>query len=166
MKFPKFHEAMKLVMKRHARQVDKAGVPYILHLTCVAAYVADGYGVERREDLMVTALLHDIVEDYDYPLQAIQIVFGDDVAEAVDVLSKKEGQPYAEYIDGIANNWLALRVKLKDLRHNMNLERMANVQEDPDKRMHRMLKYSKAYAKLSIILEEQNDKEGTDQPTQ
>ena len=154
MAFERFHEALRLVMQHHASHVDKAGVPYIMHLTRVAGYVAEAYPGDRMEDLMITALLHDIIEDCKYPSQGIQIIFGDEIAEAVCVLSKKPGQGYDDYIDGILGNYLAIRVKLWDLRHNMDASRLQNVVEPQEKRMKRLAKYSKAYQRILIKMEE------------
>ena len=111
-----FDEAMALATTAHAGQVDKAGVPYILHPAAVAAAVAE-YG----ETAMVVALLHDVVEDTDTTIETIRDRFGPEVAGPVDLLTKPEGSDldYDTYLDRICADPIAATVKLADMRHNM-----------------------------------------------
>ena len=63
--------AVKLAEKLHEGQVDKLGIPYIVHVQDVADRVSD-----RGEDYIIVGLLHDSVEDTDISLESIEEKFG------------------------------------------------------------------------------------------
>ena len=50
--------------------------------------------------------------------------FGDEIADAVDILTHDKNVPYEDYIETITTNLIAVRVKLADLKHNMRLDRI------------------------------------------
>lgn len=121
--------------RKHEGQVDKAGVPYINHPRAVAAKLDSD--VEKA-----VALLHDTVEDTDATVEEIKEVFGEEIADAVEVLTHPKDEPYMDYIRRIWTNRLARDVKLADLEHNMDLSRLnGNVTE---KDLERVEKYKKA----------------------
>ena len=125
--------------KAHKGQFDKAGVPYIEHPKAVAAMVDDDMG-------KAVAYLHDVVEDTEVSIDDIRKEFGNKVADAVDVLTRKKGVSYMDYIRGINSNSLAVKVKRADLTHNMNLSRLSVISDEDIKRVK---KYQKAYKILS-----------------
>lgn len=112
----KFDEAMQFATAAHSGQVDKAGVPYILHPAAVAAAVA-----EHGETAMIVALLHDVVEDTDTTIETIRGRFGPEIADPVGLLTKPggEGVDYDAYLDEICADQVAATVKLADMRHNI-----------------------------------------------
>ena len=126
--------ARALAAYAHLGQVDKAGNPYITHPLAVAE------GVEG-EDAKIAALLHDTVEDTFVTNRTIRELFGDDVADAVDLLTHREGEDYFDYVRRAGKNPIARQVKLSDLRHNMDLSRLKEVTE---KDLKRLEKYKKA----------------------
>ena len=72
--------------KAHGKQVRKyTGERYISHPVAVAFTVART--PEASDEMIVAALLHDVVEDTPYTLDAIRHNFGDDVAYLVDHLT-------------------------------------------------------------------------------
>lgn len=125
--------------EKHAGQVDKAGTPYIEHPRAVAAML------DSTEEKVV-AFLHDVVEDTDTTVDDVRDEFGDEIADAVDVITHRDGVSYMDYVRSIWKNSLARKVKLADLTHNMDLSRLDYVTE-ADKR--RVEKYKKAYKILS-----------------
>ena len=125
--------------KAHSGQKDLAGSPYIDHPRTVAACVSG-------EKAKIVALLHDVVEDTGVSINDIRVEFGDNIAEAVRVLTRPDGVSYMDYIRGIKKNELAREVKLADLKHNMDLSRLPNVS---DRDIKRVKKYKKAYDILS-----------------
>ena len=125
--------------KAHEGQVDKSGKPYFGHPKAVAAMV-------EGEVEKTVAYLHDVVEDTGVSVEEIRSLFGDEVADAVDLLTHREGVPYFDYVEKIKANPVARRVKMADLTHNMDLSRLDTVTE---KDLKRIEKYKKAYAMLA-----------------
>jgi (p)ppGpp synthase/HD superfamily hydrolase len=117
----KLPEAMEQARQAHYGQVDKGGKPYIEHPLRVA-YSVRQWGV----DAMVVALLHDVLEDTDYELTDLSAK----QKEALDALTRQDGEVYADYVQRVSKNALATVVKVADLRDNMSSERMASL---PDK---------------------------------
>ena len=73
---------------------------------------------------IAAAYLHDIVEDTDVTLDTLRIVgFPERTIMLVDLLTRKEGQSYSEYIDTLlqSNDREAMLVKLADLNDNSNI---------------------------------------------
>jgi len=112
--------AMAFAKKEHKGHVDKVGKDYF---TYHIAVVADRVKAKTTDPVAVaTAYLHDVVEDTDVGLDVIRKEFGDAVADAVGMLTRPTGVPYAEYIAGLkaSDNETALLVKLADLATNLS----------------------------------------------
>lgn len=120
--------AYMIAKEAHKGQKDKAGEDYIKHPVYVAKHV-------KGRDAKVVALLHDVVEDTDKTIDFIRGNFGDKIAEAVSLLTHDKSVPYAEYVLSIKANDLARKVKIQDLRHNMNLCRLKEVTVDDARRV-------------------------------
>jgi len=133
------NKAFKLAKAAHAGQLDKGGKSYINHPIAVAAIV------ETQEEKTV-ALLHDVVEDTPVTLDELkEHGFPETVVAAVDVLTKRPGVDYGEYIQRVKKNPLALVVKIADMTHNMDLSR---IQNPTAKDYARIDKYKKILAEL------------------
>ena len=111
----------------HEKQKDQAGKKYIKHPLYVARHV-------KGRKAKVVALLHDVVEDSYMSVNVIREAFGDDVANAVELLTHDKKKSYMEYIFAIKENALARKVKIQDLIHNINLCRLKRVYLDDAKR--------------------------------
>ncbi len=136
---PLTKKAMKLCYEAHKDQVDKSGIPYVFHPIHVAEQMTD-------EITTVVALLHDVVEDTDYTLQDIaDMGFGEQVTEALALMTHKKGVPYLDYVARLKDNPVARAVKLAELEHNSELGRLEEVDEAALKRVE---KYKKARAIL------------------
>ena len=111
-------KAMKIAFDIHRDQVDKGGYPYIAHPLHLAEQMA-------TEDGTIVALLHDVIEDGDISLDYLKSEgFSDEVIKAIDLLTRKKGQTYSEYILEISKYPLAKSVKIKDLMHNLDESRI------------------------------------------
>ena len=134
------NRAYRLALKAHENQVDKGGKPYIEHVMKVASSFVGDY--ETR----IVALLHDVIEDTPYTLEdIIQEGFSKSIIEAISVITKSDDMDYMEYIEAISNNEIARKVKIADLRHNMDISRIPN----PSKQdFERIIKYQKALVYL------------------
>ncbi len=131
----KLKEIIDFIINAHEGQFRKSGEPYCIHPILVAS-VASHFSNE--EDLIATALLHDVVEDTQYSLDYIKKRWGDDIAHMVDGLTKIDEIREHELIPSSSHNKLlssamtfrkmliasiddvrVLVVKLCDRLHNM-----------------------------------------------
>ena len=120
--------ALALVRKKHQGQVDKAGKPYIEHLCAVAEAMS-------TDEEKAVALLHDIIEDTDTTAdQLLAYGFPASIVSTVQTLTHRHNMDYKQYIECIAQNELARKVKLADLAHNMDLSRIPNITPKDRKR--------------------------------
>ena len=135
----KTKKAMKFCYEAHKGQVDKTGVPYVFHPFHVAEQMTD-------EATTVVALLHDLVEDTEYTLEDIATLgFGQEIVDAVALMTHEDGVPYLDYVARLKSNPLARAVKLADLVHNSDLSRLGKVDDETKRRLE---KYKKAVAIL------------------
>lgn len=140
MKFAK--EALAFAVEAHKGQKDKGKKPYIYHPIYVAEQV-------EGDIAKSVAYLHDVVEDTKYTLEDLRNAgFSDEIVDAVDVLTKREGMSYEKYIEKVAKNPLATTVKLADLEHNSQISRIKNPTKKDLKRCemyHKMIGKLKNY---------------------
>ena len=132
---PLTKKAMKLCFNAHKEQTDKSGLPYVFHPFHLAEQMTD-------ETTTVAALLHDVVEDTDYTLDDLkEMGFGENIVDALALLTHDNSVPYLEYVERIKSNPIARAVKIADLTHNSDLSRLETVDE---KALERVEKYKKA----------------------
>lgn len=87
--------AAELATAAHQGQTRWDGSPYIFHCYRVASRVAHhGY---TSTEAVVTALLHDIVEDTPISLKAVEDMFGTKVAWSVDLLTQRKDESREAY---------------------------------------------------------------------
>lgn len=126
-KLDAIQEAFELAHKAHAEQIRATGEPYIIHPLSVAYILAE---LEMDVQGIIAALLHDVVEDTEYTLEDIRMMFGDDVAFLVDGVTKLSQFHYKDKEDQQLENFrkmfLAMAkdirvvvIKLADRLHNM-----------------------------------------------
>ncbi len=141
-------KAIEIAVKAHAGQTDKAGAPYVLHpLRMMLRMIT--------ETEMMTAVLHDVVEDgpgWTFERLATEGIPAT-VIEAVTYLTKRpeEEVDYERFIRRASTHPLASRVKLADLEDNMDLRRIAN---PTDRDLARIEKYRSGYALLKAMRNE------------
>jgi hypothetical protein len=114
-------DAIALAVQAHRGQTYAAtDQPFILH----------PLRVMLRFDvplLQTVAVLHDVVEDTGVSLESLSRAgFRTEVISAVDALTRRPGEPYHLYIERVALDQIASRVKCADLAENL-----ANNQRDP-----------------------------------
>ena len=132
-------KAMQICFNAHKNQLDKSGLPYIYHPIRVAEQMKD-------EKTIVVALLHDVVEDTDITINdIISLGFDEDIVEALKCMTHDKTVSYFDYIKKISTNSIATKVKLADLRDNMDLSRLDNVNDEDLKRLK---KYKESYQYL------------------
>jgi guanosine-3',5'-bis(diphosphate) 3'-pyrophosphohydrolase len=79
-------KAYEMAVEAHSQQRRKSGEPYILHPIEVARICAEEIGLGPTA--IISALLHDVVEDTDITLKEIHDIFGERIAKIVDGLTK------------------------------------------------------------------------------
>ena len=110
-------KALQIAARAHEGQVDKQGLPYILH----PLRVMDG--VEGL-DAKIVAVLHDVVEDTPVTFDDLEREgFSGRVLAAVRCVTHAEGETYADYVVRCRADPIARRVKLSDLADNTRLSR-------------------------------------------
>jgi len=82
---PNIKKAVEFAKAAHKNQTRKSGEEYVVHPLLVASLTA--YFIED-EDVVVAAILHDVVEDTDYTIYYIKDMFGEGVANLVEGLTK------------------------------------------------------------------------------
>lgn len=126
--------AIALAAQAHAAQINKDGTPYILH---PIRLMMKAHTDEER----MVAILHDTVEDTEITLEGLRGEFPAEIVDAVDCLTKRDGEEYQAAMERVATNRLATVVKMLDLRDNIDLTRLAEVGE---KELARTKKYHDA----------------------
>ena len=127
--------AIKIACDVHADQRDKAGEPYILHPLRLMQRFKD-------KSTMIVAVLHDVVENSQHDLNFIQAQgFDKSILEAVYAITKRKNEAYKDFIERLSLNDMAVKVKIEDLKDNLDLTRLKNI---VDKDLERIDKYHKA----------------------
>lgn len=133
-------KAINLSVEKHRGQIDKGGMPYILH----PLYLMTKMNTETEK---IVAVLHDIIEDTDITFNYLRSIgFSDEVLNALECLTRKNEEDYFSYIDRIKTNRIAVKVKLVDLEHNMDLRRIKNLTDEDIIRS--IKKYKRAWDEL------------------
>lgn len=133
-------KALRLCFDAHKEQTDKTGMPYVFHPFHLAEQMTD-------EISTVCALLHDVVEDTDYTLEDLSNMgYPSEVIDVLRLLTHDPEVPYFDYVKVISVNPIAKQVKLADLAHNSDVDRLDEID---DKAVVRTEKYKKAIALLS-----------------
>jgi len=136
---PTLEDAIALAVEAHRGQRDKAGQTYILHPLRVMMRL-------ETEAERMAAILHDVVEDTPYTLERLrELGYPQEVLQALECLTKREGEGYEAFIERVRPHPLARRVKLADLEDNMDVRRLVTVGA---KEAERLARYRAAWARL------------------
>ncbi|RPF72250.1 RelA/SpoT family protein [Aurantiacibacter spongiae] len=141
-------------VQKHGSQKRASGDPYFSHPVEVAGLMTD---LKLDQETIVTALLHDTVEDTLATIDDVRTHFGDEVARLVDGVTKlskieqmPEDQRAAEnlrkFLLAMSEDLRVLLVKLADRLHNM---RTLGYIRDPEKRKRIARETLEIYAPLA-----------------
>src|SRR6184192_3965169 len=119
--------AYEIAAERHRAQLRRSGEPYLTHLLEVAHILAD---MRLDATTLTAALLHDVIEDTEFPVSRIEERFGAEVAHLVEGVTKigrlNIMAPEARQAENVRKMLLAMvtdvrvvLVKLADRLHNM-----------------------------------------------
>ena len=120
-------KAYSFAEERHRGQLRRSGEPYIVHPLCVASYLVD-LGLDSA--CISAALLHDVVEDTDTTVEEIRSLFGEEVAELVNGVTKlgqisfssveeEQAENLRKMLLAMSKDIRVMLIKLNDRLHNM-----------------------------------------------
>src|ERR1700751_1113450 len=119
--------AYEIASERHHDQFRSSGEPYLSHLLEVAHILAD----MRLDAITLTAaILHDAIEDTEFPVSRIEERFGPEVARLVEGVTKigrlnmaapetRQAENIRKMVLAMVNDVRVVLVKLADRLHNM-----------------------------------------------
>ncbi len=119
--------AFRMAADAHKDMRRKSGEPFILHPLAVATIAAEEIGLGRTS--IISALLHDTVEDTDVTLEDVEKMFGEKVAKIIDGLTKideisdtnstAQSATLKKVILTLSDDVRVILVKLADRLHNL-----------------------------------------------
>lgn len=123
-------KAFNLAVEAHKGMTRKSGEPYVFHPIEVAIICAKEMSLATTS--IICALLHDVVEDTDYTLEDIKLMFGDKIVKIVDGLTKISGffsspkvtqsvqaENFRKILLTLSEDIRVVIIKLADRLHNM-----------------------------------------------
>lgn len=134
--------ALNIAFEAHKDQIDKGGMPYILHPMRLMFQFS-------QKNLKIIALLHDVLEDSSFTENDLNNAgFSKEIINALIALTRKNEESYQEFIERIAINDLARLVKIADIKDNLDITRLSTLN---DKDIERIKKYHSALVFLEKI---------------
>ena len=120
-------KAYQFGLKAHAGQMRKSGEPFFAHPVQVAKILSE---LRLDDASIITALLHDTIEDTSKSFRDVSNLFGPEIANLVDGVTKlsnlevaslerKQAENFRKLIVAISKDLRVLLVKLADRLHNM-----------------------------------------------
>ena len=148
------NKAYVYAMRAHGSQLRESGAPYFSHPVEVAGILAN---MRFDSSTIITALLHDVVEDTNIKLKEIKKNFGNEISKLVDgvtKLSKLEGRSdnfnqaenFRKLLLATSDDLRVLMVKLADRLHNM---RTINYIKDGNKKIRIAKETMEIYAPIA-----------------
>lgn len=135
--------AIALAAKAHEGVFDKGGAPYIMHPITVMNRL-----LEKTTDeyTLMVAVLHDVIEDTFVTMDMLrESNYPEAVIYDLELMTKRKGETYDDYIRRIGTSYRATLVKLEDIGHNSDIRRLKGITE---KDQERMAKYHRSYLYL------------------
>src|SRR5574344_224328 len=120
-------KAYNFAKEKHGEQCRKSGEPYLVHPVQVAYELAK---LELDDATICAALLHDVVEDTEITKEDIISIFGEEIAEMVDGVTKlskiqfstaqeQQVEDYRKMFLAMGKDIRVILIKLADRLHNM-----------------------------------------------
>ena len=134
--------AIQIAVEAHAGAKDRGGKAYILHPISVMMRC-------KTDEEKIVAILHDVVEDTDWTFEALREEgFTETIIEALKTVTKhSDDEDYDEFIQRSLKNEIGRKVKIADLRENLDVTRIGEL---ADKDIERINKYKRALKTLTM----------------
>jgi len=123
----RIREAFEFANKAHHNIKRKSGEPFIIHPLSVARIVSQEMGL--RGNAIISALIHDVVEDTAYSLKDIEKKFGKKTSSIIDGLTKietaldkhssRQAENFRKILLTLSDDVRVILIKLADRLHNM-----------------------------------------------
>ena len=120
-------KAFDIALDAHKDQRRKTGEPYIYHPIEVAKIVANEIGLGATS--IACALLHDVIEDSEYTYEDLEKIFGKNIADIVNGLTKisvmnqqnisVQSENYRKLLLTLSEDFRVILIKIADRLHNM-----------------------------------------------
>ena len=120
-------KAFDIALDAHKDQRRKTGEPYIYHPIEVAKIVANEIGLGATS--IACALLHDVIEDSEYTYEDLKKIFGKNIADIVNGLTKisvmnqqnisVQSENYRKLLLTLSEDFRVILIKIADRLHNM-----------------------------------------------
>lgn len=152
-------KAYELAKKAHNDQKRKSGEPYIIHPICVAIILAE---LELDKETIAAGLLHDVIEDTVITYNELADMFGIDVANLVDGVTKltqlslkndkieMQAENLRKMFLAMAKDIRVILIKLADRLHNMRTLQYMKPEKQKEKARETMDIYSPIAQRLGI----------------
>lgn len=129
-----YQKAIRFAAEKHAIQnqlIPGTNIPYVVHLSNVAMEILMAAQATENFDVTIAvqiALLHDVLEDTATTFEEIEVTFGNQIAQAVQALSKNDAIPA---VDKMADSLLRIKALPKEVWAVKMADRITNLQPPP-----------------------------------
>ena len=138
---PLTYLAMRIAYDAHHGVLDQSGAPYVFHPFTVAESMDD-------ETSTAVALLHDVVEDTDLTFDDLREKgIPESVIGPLRLMTHDKNEDYMAYLERIGTDPVATKVKLADLRHNMDASRYCRPLNDYERKREEKYRRAEEYLK-------------------
>lgn len=128
-----YEKALRLSFEKHKNQKHHGEVPYYLHPLRVSMRC-------DSDKAKIVALLHDIIEDTDETQETlIAAGFPKDIVDAVEVVTRRPNESYADFIARCDKSIIGRTVKIADLEDNMEVFDLSDFGDKEAKRLNKYL---------------------------
>ena len=154
----RIRDAFEYANAHHGPQLRKSGEPYIIHPIAVAEIINE---LDLDQDSIVAALLHDCIEDTDSTHSDIAHLFGVEVANLVEGVTKLTRMQYTsredEQMENLRKMFMAMAkdvrvilIKLCDRLHNMRTLQYQSDKKQKEKALETMEVYAPIAHRLGM----------------